>query len=462
MKTLITTYAGTHQSMGAVFSVEYGRDRVIMDFGSGFNPEIPNYIKKDDNWIKDKIRLGLLPGIEGLYPRKYITGCDLKAYEDCNYNTAVFISHLHLDHMSNIGAVAEEVPVYLSEPARRLEYALEEIGQGADSNGRKYDSFSGREYVEVGSIKVYPLINSPWSHQMFGFMIETPDLKAGYTADLSLAGECPEMVQQEMEIFRDSCIDVLYCDGCNFSDDQLMEIYGTADFTKIPSSPQIPEGMLSFSEHCEKIRKLYTETSSLVVFNHYEREILDVQMIKEWAKESGRNVVLEPEAAWLAWRFFGEPVNVYMNEDTEKAGWMQQLLTENKVISRQDIINEPGRYYLHVSWQNIAELKKLPAGRYIHAEGNPFSSSEIEEMKKKVAEAGFEFCSYDDPNYRQHGYPSQVNWFVEQIRPAVVIGYHGHDPERIRNTYGYNLVPDLYQPYHLEGRMLVKEEQHHA
>ena len=63
-KTKITNYAGMTQSMGAVFSICYENDRVIMDFGSGFNPEISNYTKKDDNWIKDKLDLGLLPMID--------------------------------------------------------------------------------------------------------------------------------------------------------------------------------------------------------------------------------------------------------------------------------------------------------------------------------------------------------------------------------------------------------------
>ena len=41
--------------MGAVFSVTYGKDRVIMDFGSAFDPEKSGYVKKDDNWIRDKL-----------------------------------------------------------------------------------------------------------------------------------------------------------------------------------------------------------------------------------------------------------------------------------------------------------------------------------------------------------------------------------------------------------------------
>jgi len=171
MKTEIINYAGMKESMGAVFSVTYGKDRVIMDFGSAFDPEKSGYAKKDDNWIRDKLDLGLLPGIEGLYPAEYLKGYKLGSYQDCDYNSAVFVSHLHLDHMSNIGAIDRNVRVYMSDNARKLEYALEEMKQGVDTIGREYSTFRNMEYVTVGRIKVLPIMNSPYSYNMYGFLI---------------------------------------------------------------------------------------------------------------------------------------------------------------------------------------------------------------------------------------------------------------------------------------------------
>ena len=458
MKTEIINYAGMKESMGAVFSVTYGKDRVIMDFGSAFDPEKSGYAKKDDNWIRDKLDLGLLPGIEGLYPAEYLKGYKLGSYQDCDYNSAVFVSHLHLDHMSNIGAIDRNVRVYMSDNARKLEYALEEMKQGVDTIGREYSTFRNMEYVTVGRIRVLPIMNSPYSYNMYGFLIETPDMKIGYTADLSLCYECPEMVHREMEIFRGAHLDVLYCDNCNFDDKSLQRFFGSADVDSIIGSSQIPEGMVSFRQHYEYIETLFRGNKGLVVFNHYEREMLDVEKYYQWAEKENREVVFEPEAAWLVYRFFNRKVNVYLNGYENNDQWFRELLGNAVIVTREDIIREPGRYYLHNSYGNIDELFRLktPDAVYVHAEGNPFNSRDKEVMKRKVREAGFRFETYDTDNYYQHGYPNMVKYFVETIAPKTVIGYHGRYPERITAANVRTLVPDYYKKYYLKNGKLTE------
>ena len=460
-RTEITSYAGMKESMGAVFSIVYGKDRVIMDFGSAFDPEQTGYIARNENWILDKLNRGILPPIEGLYPDEYLQGSGLKGYRSCDYNSAVFVSHLHLDHMSNIGAVDENVPVYLSENARKLEYALEDIGKGVDTIGRSYSVFQNMTPVRVGKIKVLPIMNSPYSYNMYGFLIETPDLKVGYTADLSLSYEDPEMVQKEMEIFRDKKINVLYCDNCNFDDESLIRFCGSADPEKIVPSDEVPEGMVSFRQHYQYIECLYKRNKGLVVFNHYEREMLDAQKIIQWAKDEGRTAVFEPEAAYLVYRFFDKKVHVYFNGEMINEPWFADLMKNRTVVSPEDIMKEPSKYYLHNSYGNIDELLNLKStdALYIHAEGDPFNSKDRAIMKQKVREAGFRFASYDTDDYYQHGYPNMIKYFVDQIDPDVVIGYHGRHPEKILAKNGYNLVPEKGITYIFENRKMIKKDR---
>ena len=78
------------------------------------------------------------------------------------------------------------------------------------------------------------------------------------------------------------------------------------------------------------------------------------------------------------------------------------------------------------------------------------------DLLEKVKKAGYEFASYDDPRYFQHGYPSNVKYFVDRIDQKIVIGYHGSYPERILAKNGYNFVPELYATYTLENGRMVK------
>ena len=79
-----------------------------------------------------------MPRVEGLYRREDLFDLPLTSAEDSPWNTAVFITHLHLDHMAYMGAVAPEIPVYLHPAAQKIEAALEATGRGVPTVGRNY------------------------------------------------------------------------------------------------------------------------------------------------------------------------------------------------------------------------------------------------------------------------------------------------------------------------------------
>ena len=218
--------------------------------------------------------------------------------------------------------------------------------------------------------------------------------------------------------------------------------------------------MLSFWQHYEKLEKLYQNISGLIVFNHYEREMLDTEQIETWCLRQNRKVVYSPKAGFLASRFFNKKVPIFIHDDLKDASWAARMLQDWPVVTAEDIWNDPSGYCLNLSWKDIDLLNRLPSkgGVYIHAEGDPFSSREKEELKRKVTAAGFSYASYDDEAYYQHGYPANIKWFVDQVDPKVVIGYHGHHPERILADNGVNIVPELYKKYRLINDRLVKED----
>ena len=195
-----------------------------------------------------------------------------------------------------------------------------------------------------------------------------------------------------------------------------------------------------------------------MVFNHYEREMFDVEKYYQWAEKENREVVFEPEAAYLVYRFLNRRVKVYLNGYDSNEKWFDELLNNAEIITREDILREPERYYLHNSYGNIDELFRLktPDAVYIHAAGNPFNSRDKDIMKRKVQEAGFRFETYDTDDYYQHGYPNMVKYFVETIAPKTVIGYHGRYPERITAANVCTLVPDYYKKHYLKNGKLTE------
>jgi ribonuclease J len=163
MKTEFVMYSGLYTIGGVNASLTYGKDRVVFEFGSAYDPKTNVFDgtveKRDKNWVRDMLRLGSLPRIDGIYRREDLMDePGIMPAEDSPYNTAIFITHLHLDHMGHIGTVAPKIPIYMHRKAQILERALEDTGEGVDTLDRDYTDLIPGTPVQVGAIEVYPLL----------------------------------------------------------------------------------------------------------------------------------------------------------------------------------------------------------------------------------------------------------------------------------------------------------------
>ena len=121
-QTEFVMYSGLHTIGGVNMAITYGNDRVIFECGLAYDPATDVFDgtvrPRDKNWVRDKLRLGILPRIEGIYRRQDLGDDPLESAEESQLNTAVFITHLHLDHMAFMGMIAPQVPVYLHHNAQ--------------------------------------------------------------------------------------------------------------------------------------------------------------------------------------------------------------------------------------------------------------------------------------------------------------------------------------------------------
>ena len=102
MTTTVTVLNGVDTIGGNVVSFETEQARVIMDFGMNFAPA--------DTRPDDLLASGVLPNLPDLFS-------DEKAAEQ---ETAIFVSHLHLDHMGALQYLTKPTPVYMSPESAKL------------------------------------------------------------------------------------------------------------------------------------------------------------------------------------------------------------------------------------------------------------------------------------------------------------------------------------------------------
>jgi ribonuclease J len=478
MKTEFVMYSGLYTIGGVNASITYGKDRVIFEFGSAYDPKTNVFDgtveRRDKRWIRDMLRLGALPRIDGIYRREDLTEepaekPGIVPAEDSPYNTAIFITHLHLDHMALIGAVAPQVPIYMHRNAQIIERALEDTGEGVDTLGRDYTDLVPNEPVRVGAIEVYPLLVWEDSYCDFSFLITTPDGTLYWTGDLVLHGENSELTLRQMEFAKSRGVDVLMCDCTSFMDSVMGMMYSTTDPAAILPNKEIPPGMLSERAYYAALFENMKDIKGLCVFNYYQREMSEAARFISWAERTGRTCVFEPDAAYVIHRFLGIRPNVfvpdsrrYPAEPGSQSGWFKELLQNCRVVSLEEIRAQPGKYMLQNSYRHILELFDLPQedGVYLHADGIPIGSFDpaYANMRRIIDRTGFKYVTFFQENFFGHGYPCQVKHFVDELDPRVLIPCHSYNPERLLPKNGRQLLPELNRTYILKDHDLKPAE----
>jgi ribonuclease J len=461
--TEFVLYSGLHTIGGVIASVTYGKSRVILEFGAAFNPKAPVYDKGTDlrpnYWIQDLLKLGILPRIEGIYRRADLGGDPLVSAEESSLQTTVFVSHLHLDHMALIGALAPQVPVYLHHNAQIIERALEDTGDGIPTLPRSYRNIKPFEPICIGEIEVLPLLCRDTSYYDFAFLVTTPDGTVHWTGDLCLNGMQADKTLSQMKLLKQKNIDVMLCDATAFSDPILEMIYGFSDVSLIRPDLHVPANMLSEEQRRKAIRSKITNCRGLCVFNYYPREMDDAEMLIECAGGAGRRCVFEPDAAYIIKKFFHSEPYVYF-PDSERypaenmPRWQRELLDGCTVVTPEEVSADPAGYLLQNSFRHIMELFGFPneQGVYIHAGGNPIGEFDpaYQNMCRIVEKAGFAFSAFQE-NYTGHSYPGQAKYFVDFVDPKVLIPCHSYHPERLLPLHGEQCIPERNKVYILEN-----------
>lgn len=466
-KTIFTMYAGQHTIGGVIFSVTYGRDRVLMEFGSAYDPATAVFDgivePRDKNWIRDKLKVGLLPKIDGIYRREDLGRFPLESAEETDMNTAVFITHLHLDHMALMGMLSPEIPVYMHRNAQIIERALEVTGCGIETVDRQYLDITPFEPIRVGEIEVLPILCRDTGYYDFAFLITTPDGTIHWTGDVILHSIQADRTIKQMELLKEKKIDVMLCDCTAFMDSVLKLMVPDLDEKKILPDPSIPENMLSEAEYRRGLFGSLKKLRGLCVFNYYQREMDVAQDFIRWAEELDRKCVFEPDAAYIIYKFFGIEPYVYIPDSPsvhgqEDSPWRKELALHSTLVSHEEICAAPEKYMLQNSYPRIMELFDLPreGAGYIHADGLPIGAFDpaYANMRKIVDMAGFEYVTFFCENYFGHGYPQMVKYFVDEINPRVLIPCHSYNPERLLPKDGIQLIPESYKEYILENHML--------
>ena len=471
MKTEITFYSGIHTIGGVVMTIKYGNHQVLLEMGTYFDPETDIFDGRinirNHNWLQDFLKLDKAPKVPYVYDEKFLGTFDLESTQESPLHTSCFITHLHQDHMSAIGYLSDEVEIYMSDAAQKLYSSLIQVESITNIRTFKFLNIQDQQTVNIGEIKVTPFLLNKHGFQDWSFYVQTPDCKLHYTGDVFLHGDYTEVVLEEMEVIKDKKIDVLVCESTSYMDSILFQIYGEIPNKVAPTLDLL--GMMSTKMNDEYLFNILNKQESLCFLNFYSREMTDITKYENWATKTNRVMVYEPEAAFLINTFFEKKVNYYLPDNNyylnNNKQWFIDTTRYNHQITVQDIINNPSKYILQNSYENIMELftySELDAC-YIHAGGMPLGPFDYRftNMERIVKLSNTKFISFNNPKYSTHAYPQQLKYYVDQIDAKILIPSHGFNPERLLpSKNGTQLIPILGKTYFYNRENGSLEETH--
>lgn len=465
MKSELHFYEGVRSS-GVVASITYGKSRVIFDFGAPFNPMTQPYDgavePRKKAWVRDAIRLGQIPAVGGVFSKEDLgEGSDIVPFEESDLETGVIISHLHLDHMSGIGMIHPDIPVYMHRDGHRLQQLLDDIGEAVGE--REFTPVALYEPFNIGEIEVAAYFSDHPCAGAVGFLIKTPDGNFFYSGDVRLHGNKRDKALQDLEKIAQEDVDVL-----------IMETTTLAREMPDPSDPalagpnlQIPKGMSTEEELYEQILESLGGSRELALFNIYHRDIELIKRLFDIAAATKREIVFEPKTAYVVMGMLGVSPSITIPDNEEYADrnlpYLRKVLDSTpRIVTAEEINAQPARYFVQNSYENILELFDLPVSgaKYYHLYGVPLvqGARDYDNMMRVLELLGVDYALFSNLYCYNHAYPNHLLYMAEKIGAKNLIGVHSSAPEKLVAQNSRQVVAQNGDTYLLDDGKLLKKE----
>ena len=166
-------HRGTQEIGGSCVEIKTTNSRILIDLGmplvsSSGERFDPNILKGKS--VDDLKKLAVLSRIEGLYK-------DEKRSID-----GILISHSHLDHYGLLGYVHPDIPIYMSEGAKKL-IDITNLFVYREARSLNTKVISNKESFSIGDFKITPYLVDHSAFDALAFLVKAEGKRLFYSGD---------------------------------------------------------------------------------------------------------------------------------------------------------------------------------------------------------------------------------------------------------------------------------------
>lgn len=426
-KTKVIFHDGLTVIGGTLIEVVYGKSRIFFDFGMTFDPALDEGEERFDVLL----RRGSINDIPNLYdPRIYKNKKGIRKDEG-DFETGVFISHVHLDHSKLINFIDPEIPVYMSKDSKALIESLNikndfilPLEKSQKSEKKNIRDIKGLDYgqsINIGDIKIKILRVDHDAYGASAFIINTPDIEISYTGDIRLHGYRRKDTLNFCKEAENT--DLLIMEGVSVSNHEVGE-------------PEEEKYKTNEEEVLKKfVEILKNNKNKQITFNYYIANIERIKNLVEVVKDY-REIVLEAYHAKVLKDMTGIETKYYKLDDIDYG------LDETKRVDYNELLEDEKRYLWQLETDALRYISKLkPYGIFIHSDGPPLGAydPEYEKFLEELDKACVEFL---EARCSGHAYTTDLIKIISKIKPKILAPIHSFNPQRLFNIYGERILPE--------------------
>jgi len=473
----LSFYGGVDEIGGNKIQVSSRESSFFFDFGLAFsraNTYLSEFLQpRKANGILDFVALELLPCLKGIYREDYLRHVGLSHTREPAVD-GVLISHSHVDHVSLVHHLREDLPLHLSQGSYLILRALEETGSSSFSEylqlkksfqlqpKKRGEGYTRRtipvdreinltrpyQEFQVGDFTIQA---APVDHSLPGasaYLAENDDGMLVYTGDLRFHGQHPELTHQFVEKARKAQPTTLICEGTrinstgNTSEEDIQrkaqEVVDHYPGLVVVNYPvRDLDRLLTFHRvACNTDRQLVVSLKQAYILDLFQGsdypelgEVLVYQPKKGWGMVSEESYACRDEE-WVCARDLDPEIS-----QRDYKTWEREYLDQDYTINYQDLQEYPEDYIFRCDFFELKELIdiKPERGVYLKSMTEPFDEQmEVNEEKVKSWLRLFNLPLLRGFHASGHASGGEILDMIRRINPEEVYPIHTEGKEQFK------------------------------